>query len=278
MHNVEQAAKRTTCALGSAVVLAAAAFLALPGCAVPKRHSPPVTNKLDLMTHTQPDTDVRSKVAQIKASDVDHLEFYGANIREMMSEPTVVRGERQIEPFVSGLKEAVTRYVQNRVDVVMIYLKRGGEPLEFLFNARSEIDCFSPEFYRAVQALPRRAASGAADRHANGGAVPDKTTRAVASRINAADVDHLTFYGVNLGRFANDPIIVRNKRQIGRYLDGLRRAATRTLEIANRVETMEVHFQDKKREPAVFTFNALSEIDCYGPAFYKAVQALPKRK
>jgi hypothetical protein len=278
MHNGDRASKRPTRVLRLAAMVAAAAALTLPGCAGPKRQTPAVVTKPDPMTRTQPDTDVRSRVAQLKASDVDHIEFYGPNILDRMDVPKIIRGERQIEPFLSGLKSAVTRYVQNRVDIVAIHLKRGGEPLSFPFNAQSEIDCFSPEFYRAVQALPPRPPGSPVSRYTYAGPVPDQATRAVASRIRAADVDHLAFYGVHFGRFANDPLIIRDRRQIDRFLNGLRRAEGRTLGIANRVETMEVHLRAKKQKPAVFTFNALSEIDCYGPAFYKAVAALPKRK
>jgi hypothetical protein len=98
---------------------------------------------------------------------------------------------------------------------------------------------------------------------------------ALSNRVSADDIDYLKFYGPHLGRFKNNPIIVRDRGQVKRILAALRHAFTRSMQLANRINIMEIHFKGKpgkEKEPVTLNFNALSAPDCYGPEFQLATQ------
>lgn len=107
--------------------------------------------------------------------------------------------------------------------------------------------------------------------------VPDQKTREKFYHVQVRDIKYIRFYGVHLKRFQNNPLDVNDAELKAELLSALQQAVARPLELANRVDTIEVHFNKrhgKKRLPIILSFNAISSSDAFGVPFYKAVQKL----
>lgn len=101
---------------------------------------------------------------------------------------------------------------------------------------------------------------------------PDRRTREVARRIREGDLRFMRFYGVGFGRFANDPLEVKDAKLMRTILQALREAMARPeLQFANRADTLEVHLRSR-REPIVLSFNAKITVDAFGPKFQQALR------
>ena len=113
--------------------------------------------------------------------------------------------------------------------------------------------------------------------------IKDHTTRKLAKKININDITELRFYGIHMNTFENNPIIVKNKKVVYTFLHALRNSYNRHLELANRVDTLEIHLKKSKGHPNVHTpiilnFNLKNSEDSFGPEFQKAAQALSKTR
>ena len=108
----------------------------------------------------------------------------------------------------------------------------------------------------------------------------DKTIRARAAKLHAEDIKELRFTGVQFMRFSDDPIIIQDKQEIGRYITALRHSYCRSLGFANGVNILEVVFAShngKEPESQLFFFNLSHDLDCFGPEFRKEALALQGR-
>ena len=113
--------------------------------------------------------------------------------------------------------------------------------------------------------------------------IKDHTTRKLAKKININDITELRFYGIHMNTFENNPIIVKNRKVVYTFLHALRNSYNRHLELANRVDTLEIHLKKSKGHPNVHTpiilnFNLKNTVDCFGPEFQKAALALSKTR
>lgn len=108
----------------------------------------------------------------------------------------------------------------------------------------------------------------------------DRLTREKAAKLKLSEIQAFAFYGPDFARFENDPIVVRDKKDLASYISALRHAYCRRLDQGNRVDTLRIDFlasKGRKLTPQYFHFALTQELDCYGPEFHKAMLALRAR-
>ncbi len=101
--------------------------------------------------------------------------------------------------------------------------------------------------------------------------------RAKAAELHAEDIKELRFTRSQFQRYADEPILIKNKKEIGRYITALRHAYGRSLDLGNGIDTLEIVFQSyqgKAKESQLFHFNLSNDLDCFGPEFRKEALAL----
>lgn len=109
--------------------------------------------------------------------------------------------------------------------------------------------------------------------------VPDSRGRTLAKKMRVNPVEEIKVYGPNLMRFEDDPIRIRDQKQIARIQKALETAQTRWLEVANRVDKMEVRYQSVKgkRPPDDYiNININSPIDCFGQEFHQLLHEITR--
>jgi hypothetical protein len=118
--------------------------------------------------------------------------------------------------------------------------------------------------------------------------VPDTITRSKADKIDVNAIKDLVITGSQFMRFADDPIVIKDKTEISGYITALRHAecqgdvgSLKGIGIANGVNQLQIDFLSRKGQEIdsqIFCFNLFRDVDCFGPEFRKKMLALQGRE
>ena len=116
--------------------------------------------------------------------------------------------------------------------------------------------------------------------------IPDSRGRGLAAKMRTTPVEEIQFYGPHFYQFQDDPVRLQDQKWISEFQKALEQAQTRTLEVANRVDTMVIIYKPiggKPVKPDYLNINITSVPDCFGPRFHKLVNDFksyvpPKKK
>ena len=111
--------------------------------------------------------------------------------------------------------------------------------------------------------------------------VPDRQIRKLSKSIKMNTVKAIRFYGIQMNCFENDPIIVRDPNKVKLIINSLSGALTTRLQVANRINTMEIYFKSpgkhsKPRKSIMLSFNLLHAVYCFSPQFQAEMIKLSK--
>lgn len=118
--------------------------------------------------------------------------------------------------------------------------------------------------------------------------VPDTTTRSKAEKIDVNAIQELVITGSQFMRFADDPIVIKDKKEISAYITALRHAerqgdvgGLKSIGIGNGVNQFQIDFLPRKGQEVdsqIFDFNVVRDVYCFGPEFHKKMLALQARE
>ena len=101
-------------------------------------------------------------------------------------------------------------------------------------------------------------------------------------------IKDLVITGVQFMRFADDPIVMKDKTEISAYITALRHAerqgdvgGLKAISVGNGIDQLQIDFLPQKGQEVdsqLFFFNLSRDVYCFGPEFHRKMLALKARE